>query len=403
MRTDAGRSRAVPEGRARPLPRSQGWPLAGLNEPLAAHRPPLRKPCLAPPLLLFFALSAGCRSAALPALPPAGDEATVFVPGYKGSFLAEASGEHSWITPGQALGTGDRSLALPFPGQRGGARFGPLHPDGPITRISVLGIGEDVYLPFLEFAARSLPGVVPFAYDWRRDVRDSGRDLCATIEALKATRVTVIAHSMGGLVTMHCLARGLSKIRRVVFAGTPFGGAPEIYKDLVRGDPVGRNRALLSAEALFSFTASWQLLPEAGPVFTDESGASLPRAVRSLAPRLGVFADGKLRHDPAYRAELVRQVAAHEEHWSVIAKVVPGVPVLVVVGEGNGAVAGIRLTAGAPDFDHPPIADGDGTVMATSARPAFPHDEVVTHTKHTALLNDSAVQAAIARFLGERH
>ena len=51
------------------------------NEPLAAHRPPLRKPCLAPPLLLFFALSAGCRSAALPAIPPAGDEATVFVPG----------------------------------------------------------------------------------------------------------------------------------------------------------------------------------------------------------------------------------------------------------------------------------------------------------------------------------
>ena len=377
--------------------------------PLAAHRQGLpttgaRLPPHAPLLLSLALLAAGCRSAGLPAFPPGGDDATVFVPGYKGSFLAEENGEHAWVTPGQPFGAGDRSLGLEFPGQRPGPRFGPLHPDGPVTRLSVLGIGEDVYLPFLEFAARSLPGVVPFAYDWRRDVRDSGQQLCAAIEALHATRVTVIAHSMGGLVTLHCLLQGQRKIRRIVFAGTPFRGAPEIYKDLVRGDPLGRNRALLSAEALFSFPAAWQLLPPEGPIFVSESAAPAPQAVRSLSPRLGVFAvlkDGQPHDARAYGEELERQLAAHADHWAAIAKVVPAVPVLIVVGEGNKTVAGIRTTAGAPDFDHPPLADGDGTVLATSARPSFPHDELVTRTRHTALLNDPEVQAAIARFAGE--
>ena len=366
-----------------------------VTEALARHRRRLRTLLLLPLLLV-----AACRTAALPALPPPGDDATLIVPGYKGSFLAEESGEHAWITPGQALGSGDRSLALPFAGDRAGPRFGPLHPDGPLTRLSVLGIGEDLYLPFLEFAGRSLPGAVPFSYDWRQDVRESGHRLCETIASLAATRVSIVAHSMGGLVALHCLAEGQPKIRRIVFAGTPFAGSAEIFKDLVRGNPVGRNHALLSAEALFSFPAAWQLLPPAGPVISSGSGAPQPRPVGSLAPRAGVFADPRLRDDPAYRTEAAKQVAAHAGHWSALAKVVPAVPVLVVVGEGQPTVAGIREIDGAFDFDHPPLADGDGTVTAASARPAFPHEEHVTHAKHTALLNDGEVQAAVARFLG---
>ncbi len=355
--------------------------------------------------LLLAAALTGCATAALPPLPPAtGGEATVFVPGYKGSFLADASGGRVWLTPGDALRRGDRSLALPFDGERS-ATLGPLHPDGPVTRLSVLGFGEDVYLPFFEFARDALPGVVPFSYDWRKDVRDSARELCAAIAALPAARVDLVVHSMGGLLALHCLRQGAPNVRRLVFLGTPFAGSVKIWPDLVRGDVAGRNRSLLSAVALFTFPAAWQLLPPSGAFFFDRSGA--PAAGDALGKQtwlsgLGIFADPALRSDPAYTAELSRMLAAHDEHWRALAGFAPGIPALVVVGEGHPTISGVRLENGAPDLDHPPKADGDGTVTAVSARPDFPHQEFVTQAGHVEMLREPDVQRAVARFLAVR-
>src|ERR1700742_1064471 len=97
------------------------------------------------PRLLVLVLLAACSTASLPDLPKAThDRATVLVPGYKGSFLADESGKRVWITPGAVLGSGDTTLALDFPGVHDERSAGPLHPDGPITRLSIAGIGETV-------------------------------------------------------------------------------------------------------------------------------------------------------------------------------------------------------------------------------------------------------------------
>ena len=350
-------------------------------------------------LLAVLALC-GCSTAALPALPPpAGDTATVFVPGYKGSFLAGENGDRAWLTPSDALSGGDRSLALPFSGDHLGPHFGALHPDGPLTRLSVLGIGEDVYLHFLEFFAGAVPSPVAFSYDWRQDVRDSGRALCDAIARLPAKRVTLVAHSMGGMVALACLLQGAPKVRKVVFAGTPFAGSPKIFPDLVRGDQVGRNHALLSAEALFTFASAFQLLPPAPDFFVGEAGDPFSPAFWT-GRGLGVFADPARRTDAAYLAELGRMLEAHAS-WGLLLRgaAAPAALVhaaLVVVGVGHQTVSGVRVVEGRFDFDHPPTADGDGTVTAQSARPAFPHEELISHATHTALLDDPAVRQAIA-------
>jgi pimeloyl-ACP methyl ester carboxylesterase len=342
--------------------------------------------------LMFVALM-GCSTASLPQLPPAkADRATILVPGYKGSFLADEHGERVWITPGAVLTSGDISLALPFPGEREDVHAaGPLHPDGPITRLSIAGIGESAYLPFLQYASRELQGVTPFSYDWRKDVRESAKELCAAIEALPVKHVDIVAHSMGGLVTLHCLAMGAPKVRRVVFAGTPFAGSPLVFKNLARGDPVGRNDTLISAQAMFTFTAAWQLAP---------ADAEMTKPETWLAG-LGPFVDPQLRTDPSYQAELRHQLEQQKDHWRALEHVSPGVRSLVILGTGRKTVSGVSWQGGAPDFDHPQSSDGDGTVPAESAVPKFPHEEVTVHAEHLRLLDDEAAEASMTRFFSE--
>ena len=351
--------------------------------------------------LLLALVLCGCSTAALPLLaPPTGDAATVFVPGYKGSFLAGGDGDRAWLTPGAALSGGDRSLALPFAGDHLGPHFGALHPDGPLTRLSVLGIGEDVYLHFLEFFARGVPSPVVFAYDWRQDLRESGRGLCEAIARLPARRVTLIAHSMGGLVALACLQQGAPKVRKVVFAGTPFAGSPKIFPDLVRGDHAGRNHALLSAEALFTFASAFQLLPRSPDFIEGAAGDPFSEAFWT-GRGLGVFADEARRTDAAYLAQLRRMLAAREQ-WQLLMRgaaaphALAAPSALVVVGVGRETVSGVRVANGSFDFDHPPTADGDGTVLSASARPAFPHEELISRATHNTLLDDPKVQQAIA-------
>ena len=355
-------------------------------------------------LAAIFFSGAGCTTAPLPNLPaPVGEDATIFVPGYKGSFLSEASGEHAWITPGQALGGGDRSLALPVEGVELGPHFGPLHPDGPLTKLSILGIGPQIYGGFLEAGRGNLPGLVAFGYDWRADVRDSGRALCERIEALPARRVAIVAHSMGGLVALSCLKQGAKKISRVAFVGTPFAGSPLIMKDLFRGDAVGRNKALLSAEALLTFAAAFQLLPPKPDFFVDESGK--PVAIQAFSEPFwtergaAVFADAARRQDGPWLAQLKKMIAAHDGLYEGLAGFAPAVEALAIVGTGHPTVSGVLVAQGKLDFDHPPGADGDGTVTAVSARPAFPHREVTSLAAHGELLNDREVQRAIIDFI----
>ena len=374
-------------------------------------------------------LLSACTASRVQVPPPTGEEVTVFVHGYRGSFLttADAEQERAWVSVGDVLSRGERSLALPFPGQRAEPRYGALTSDGPVTRFTVLPwvARYDIYKGFLEFGREHLPGFVVFDYDWRQDNRESAKRLCALLDELAAARggkvkVNLVAHSMGGLITLHCLRYGTGDdtgeptwagarhVKRVAFLGTPFRGAPGMFDDFTLGTPVGRNRALLSPEALFTFASAFQLLPAQSDFFVDASGQ--PVDFDAYAPGAwveggwGVFQDSGLRTAPAYREQLERMLAARAGFARTLAGTdgpPPPFRTLAVVGVGQPLIKSFRIIKGQPTFEDPILADGDGSVLATRAMPPEPlHvDRLETQADHVGMMADEEVQAALARFL----
>ncbi|WNG32979.1 hypothetical protein F0U61_04610 [Archangium violaceum] len=378
-------------------------------------------------LLLLGAVLAGCSVARVTVPPPTGDEVTLLVPGYRGSFLVTEGPEpeRAWLTVGQALSRGEKTLAIPFPGQRPVPTYGPLRPDGPLTQLSALFVSVDAYRSFMEFGRDHLPGFVPFSYDWRRDIRESAGALCARIEQLVAEgggrrKVNIVAHSMGGLVTMHCLLHGGARagerpwagaehVKRVVIIGTPFGGGPGMFDDLQVGTETMRNRALMAPEALFTFASAFQMLPTRSDFFVDAEGR--PVEVDAFDPAVwlkqgwGPFADPALREDEAYRAQLVRMLDAHREFREALSPR-PGLPspafeTLVVVGTGRPSVSGMRMVDGKLDLKNPPRADGDGSVQSARALPELPisYQRLDSSAEHVELMSDRDVLHAVERFL----
>jgi hypothetical protein len=119
----------------------------------------------------------------------------------------------------------------------------------------------------------------------------------------------------------------------------------------------------------------------------------------------GPFADPELRESEAYRAQLVRMLEAHRELSEALAPG-PGLPrapfeMLVVVGKGRPTVSGMRLVDGRLDLEHPPRADGDGSVLAARALPVLPipFRYLDSAAEHVALTSDPEVLQAVERFL----
>lgn len=351
-------------------------------------------------------------------LPPAGDDVTVFIHGYKGSFLKTETGELAWITIGDALSKGERSLALPFTGQRETPRFGPLTPAGPMTRLTVIPLllEEEAYASWMNWAKDALPGFIAWSYDWRLDVRESGAALCTFLESLgPQRRVRLVAHSMGGLVTLQCLRRGpaavRSAVKKVVFLGTPFRGGPGQWDDLQLGTKTSANTKLLEAEALLTMPAAWQLLPPEADVFFDERGARADVPAFDAATWIecgwGVFKDPALAADAAYRRQLEQRLEAHRALWVSLADEEGPAPTwetMVVIGKGRRTVRGWTVKAGGGfDFGAPLIGDGDGAVLVERAHPPRPIKATVVETteEHTAILRAPEVQAVLGEFLRE--
>ena len=83
-----------------------------------------------------------------------------------------------------------------------------------------------------------------FPYDWRLDLDETKNLLNKKIEDIKLqtgkSKVNIIAHSMGGLLTKAYLnSYGKEDIGKLIFIGTPHLGAPKAGKILLEGDRLG--------------------------------------------------------------------------------------------------------------------------------------------------------------------
>ena len=240
-------------------------------------------------VLLATGPLSGCTRTAgpVPEKTPAVKSAVIMVPGYYGTRLVRQSdGSLVFISLTQTL-FGDQSLTIPVPGL-GFENTVDLQPDGIFDEFRVIPFfySIDVYGSLLNRLGRPTntnPEVIPFSYDWRGDLMEAVRNLDGLIHRLQAggTRdISIVAHSMGGLIVSYYLRygtqdidsavetwQGAERLQKVVMAGVPFLGAMNSFRNMNFGVTVGWNSSLLSAEAYASFPASYYTLPVAD---TDE-------------------------------------------------------------------------------------------------------------------------------------
>lgn len=94
-----------------------------------------------------------------------------------------------------------------------------------------------------KYKAYSDDDVFFYAYDWRKNVDITANEVKEFIEQVIAqhnvSKVNILAHSMGGLVTKAMLDKYgdsmSSEIKKIIFAGTPHTGAPETLSTIRYG------------------------------------------------------------------------------------------------------------------------------------------------------------------------
>ncbi len=121
--------------------------------------------------------------------------------------------------------------------------------------------------------------LLEFGYDWRHDVRLAAQRLAEAIEGWQVNApVTIIAHSLGTLVTRYYVERldGRSAVERVILMGGPHYGTPKGLACILYGPgmlPFGlgdeRMRKVLS-----TFPSAYQILPTY-PCAVDQNGETI--------------------------------------------------------------------------------------------------------------------------------
>ena len=100
-----------------------------------------------------------------------------------------------------------------------------------LDRVTPVGVLEEVYQPFIHTMWAWGIEVAAWAYDWRADIQTNAQRLAVWLDdnADPDRRITVVGHSMGGLVATAALNRiadrTIPRIRRLLTCATPWRGS----------------------------------------------------------------------------------------------------------------------------------------------------------------------------------
>ena len=200
-----------------------------------------------------------------------GDVNIVVMGGYRGSILRSAvDGRMLWVPIKVGLGIRkvDLQLGLEDEAEQGASKV--IAPDGMLTHIGPVDISRRLLKRLRENEALGYCRVHEYGYDWRLSGHTLSQGLQRHLEKLEGKTI-VIAHSLGGLITMHAMNERPDLFSGVLLAGTPCDGAVAILGPFRNGDSVLLNRDILNAATCFSMRSSFLLLPLHGRCFVDES------------------------------------------------------------------------------------------------------------------------------------
>ena len=213
--------------------------------------------------------------------PPATGERenVILLPGIMGSLLSSISGVTSllWINPLMFLHGNGSYLRLNETGE---------DDENPEVECIPIGLEKLTYLKIsLQFKRET--NLFEFPYDWRRPIEHSADRLRQHIDRWCGDnpnrKFSLVAHSMGGLVSRTYLARhpahAEKHINRLIMHGTPNFGAANAIDNLINGNSMMATVDQLNAKndmksLVYCLPSVYQLLP-APPEFFP-SGREYP-------------------------------------------------------------------------------------------------------------------------------
>ena len=221
-------------------------------------------------------------------------------------------------------------------------------------------------------------------YDWRLGVDELGQRLAERIRA-ETSRVMIVAHSMGGLVSRAALAcEGMNNVERVVLLGTPNAGSYAPVQALRGVYAVVRKIARLSheqsaeslaAEVFSTFPSLYHLLPVANGASEQDLFDVGAWPGDGPVPNVSLLARAR---------EVLKGLAVGDERF------------VNVVGAGQETVT--RVTRRNGEFVYTITRHGDGTVPVACAELPGARTYYTT-VAHSELARDAEVAHAIADLL----
>lgn len=372
----------------------------------------------------------------------------IFIPGYYGSSLREIKNKKRYFINPREILYGSFTLSLHRELNTPPAR--DLEVEGVIGGFTIFPhiFKIDAYSSIIEDLKKSFPGsqIIPFAYDWREDLVDNADRLSSLVNALtekKAPSISIVAHSMGGLIATHYLAYGDSKtnkdreitwagavkVPKVVLMGVPFGGVMSIFRNMQYGANFLWNKNILQADTVSSFPASYYLIPRFQTKIFNTEKTSLN--VNLFDPQIWIKANlGLMRPQnlsqetknarARFTAEMLDKSLKFSDHIQLGQNYTYPMPktskVLNIVGQGIPTLDGgyydknnnkflfFKNEIEANNLSLDLIqSDGDGTVTLASAEtPLAMHSattKLITNYRHDKLFTDPKIMEAIIGFL----
>lgn len=206
----------------------------------------------------------------------------VILGGYRGSILRSAEPPHRqlWVPFKVGLNVRKVNLEVGLEPEDEETMESQVFASGMLSHIGPVDISRRL-LRKLRNCTNAREGrlrVHDYGYDWRLSPHLLSRKLLTFLERLNCNQpdtpahergATIIAHSLGGLITRYVVNQ-----QPTLFAGIVYAGVPQhcvnILGPLRNGDDVLLSSKVLTAQVNFTLRTSYALLPESGQCFIDK-------------------------------------------------------------------------------------------------------------------------------------
>lgn len=206
----------------------------------------------------------------------------VILGGYRGSILRTAEPPHRqlWVPVKVGLNLRKANLEVGIEEDSDQRALDTVIPGGMLTHIGPVDISRRLLrrMRSCENARTGKLRVHDYGYDWRLSPEHLSRQLLQFLDSLPCNKIrrpiekrgaTVIAHSLGGLITRHAVNQNPELFKGVVYAGVPHT-CVNILGPLRNGDEVLLSSRVLTAQVNFTIRTSFALLPLDGRCFFDK-------------------------------------------------------------------------------------------------------------------------------------